>query len=489
MAERADTRRRISVYLVALVASAATIATSPAQVQSRIEASSSATVTLDAASPRATGRFVLTLSPEVLPEQTPSGPQPRGTVTFTPDMRNAGVTTSGENPVLISVKAVGIADRPKVEGSSSSWSIEDLCRLAEPCLREFEVGAEWLRPEAGRTISVPIAATFSVLYDRWESPPPGAMARWETGAFATASASPTLPTSLDLGNVVLGRDSPMAARHLELTASAELLADRTNLDLTAYVSADLGAARQPPATVTLIPDPSRDDQNPQPMAPAVPAGTFVAPFTGCVKGQACTRGFTVLAEWAGLEANEPVPVDWSFEAVARFPGAETVPDGAALTAKIDKTVDLDATSARLRGEARGSFELGEPTQGRRIGRVRLRLDAPSLGDRYLGAPLPAVAVIRVWATVKDPRESAQLILWRPSGVESIPVPEDGSEVTSIDLPLAECRTQDACSGHIEISVESKAAREATISWEVEADLPLPDAPARGALTITVLGNR
>jgi hypothetical protein len=492
MAERGDRRRRFAVYVVAIIAAAATIATSPPQVQSRVQSSSNATVHLDAASPRAVGRFVLKLSPEVLPQETPSGPRPSGTVGFTPDTRNAGVVTTGaSNPVLISVSAVGIADPPKVDGSASSWPIEDLCRLAEPCRREFEVTAEWLRPQQGRTIDVPIAANLSILYDRWESPPPGATASWEAGEFVAAAASPTLPASLDLGTVTLGRDAPMAARHVELTASAETLSDPSRTDLTAYVSAHIGAAPLQATTVTLVPDPAPgDDPSQLPRPSAVPADTFVAPFTGCAKGRECTRGFTVFAQWTGIEPAATVDVDWSFEAVARFPGADHVPERATLTAKIDETVDLNAGSPRLTARAEGSFDLGEPNQGRRRGSVRLQVDGPRFDDTYLGVPPPAVATIHVRATVKDPSQPANLVLWatgpgRP-GVSSVPVPDGGGEVTAVLFPLTQCARLDLCNGYLEITVESTTAREATISWGVKADLPAPGtSPPSGPLSIAV----
>jgi hypothetical protein len=492
MAERADTRRRIAVYLVAVIAASATIATSPPHVESRVQSSSNATIRLDSISPRAVGRFVLNLSPEVLPVRTSSGPSPSGTVTFTPDMRDAGAPTTGDAiPVLISVSAVGITDRPTVDGSVSSWPVELLCRLAEPCRREFEVTAEWLRPEAGRTIEVPVSANLWILYDRWESPPPGASASWEAGEFVAALASPTLPTTIDLGAMTLGRDAPMAARHVGLTASADLLADPSRTDLTAYVRAEVVSDRRPPAIVTLVADPlPGQNQDPLPQPSAVPAGTFVAPFIGCAKGKECSRGFTVFARWQGLDVNQTVDIAWSFDAVARFPGASEIPAGASLTAKIDKKVDLDASFPRLRGQLQGSFDLGAPAQDRRRGSVRLRIDSPAFRDQFLGSPPPAVALVRVRAAVKDTSEPASLILWVSSaqhpGVESVPVPDDGSAATAVVFPLADCRSGDSCTGYLEITVESSVAHEATISWEVDGYLPLPDRRApSGVLGMTI----
>jgi hypothetical protein len=493
MPDRGDTRRRIAIYAVTVVGVAATIATSPPHVESRVQSSTKATVHLDGATPRSVGRFTLTLSPEVLPEQSSSGPQPTGTVTFTPDMRDAGVPVSGQsNPVLISAAAVGIPDPPKVDGSASSWPIANLCRLAEPCRREFEVTAEWLRPAAGRSIDFPINANLDIVYDRWESPPPGATASWAAGEFVAAAASPTLPTSLDLGAVSLGPDSPMAARHVLLTASAEVLNEPTRTDLTAYVRAETGSDPSRAVTVTLLPDPASDQGPRGPQPSSVPAGTFVTPFSGCIKGQDCTRGFTIFAQWEAVDPNRTIDVDWSFEAVARFAGAERVPDQATLTAKVDEAIDLDATSPRTTAHAEGSFELGEANQGRRQGSVRLKIDGPSPGNQFLGAAPPAVAVIHLHAAAKDPSPSAQLILWvssaRRSGVDSVPVPDVG-DVTSVALPLANCHGTSACSGFIELTVESKTAREATITWSVDANLPTPGSRPPGELRIAVVEAR
>jgi hypothetical protein len=295
--------------------------------------------------------------------------------------------------------------------------------------------------------------------------------------------------------VTLGRDAPLAARHVVLTASAALLADPMRTDVTAYVTADIGASPLQAATVTFVPDvPPIDSPDQGPRPSAVAAGTFLSPFIGCAKGEECRRGFTVLAQWTGVEPAATVDVDWSFEAVARFSGADEVPGAATLTAMIDNKLDLDATSPRLKGGARGSFQLGEAQDGRRRGNVRLQVDGPRFDDTYLGAPPPAVAIVRVRAAIKDPGKPANLVMWasgpgRP-GVSSVPLPDNGAEVTAILLPFANCERLNLCTGYLEISVESANASEATISWEVATDLAGPDDRApQGELRVSIREDR
>jgi hypothetical protein len=477
------TRRRAAVLVIALVAGAATIATSPAHVESHLDRSKIANVKLDAASPRAVGRFVLTLSAESLPVQTRAGPTPSGVVTFNVN-RVGGTGTGAAGPVEITASAVGIPQPPKMVSGEPSWPIEQLCRVAEPCRREFDVSIEWLQPQDGTTVTIPLQAGLSMRYENWEALPNGADATWEDGGFAAAAPVPDLAARADLGSVTLRRDLPFAARHVQLTASAAVLADPAHVDVTAFMQAAVPGPLLPVrAIVVLVPDGSTERDG-------VGAGTFLQPFIGCARAVSCTRGFSIIARWAGLKLDDQVDLDWSFEAHARFAGATALPDGVTMAAEIDHRLELGLESPRLQGAAKGSFDLQPGGGDRRVGHVRLIVLSPAIREPFYGTDPPAVAVVRLHATVKDPSEPAKLRGWvsagNRAGVDAIALPDDGSEVQLVAFPLARCPAAARCDGNLEVTVESPANREATISWDIAIELPVPRAqPATDQLRIEV----
>jgi hypothetical protein len=474
-------RRRIAVFVVAIVAAAATIATSPSNPQGHVDGSTPAKVVLTDDAPRAAARFVLTLSDSTLPRVTGAATLPSGTVSFVvADASGSGA--GGDGPVQITASAVGVTTPAGSDPTGPSWPIDQLCRVAEPCRREFDVSVEWLRPTPNGSITVPVTAKVALLYDRWESPPPGATATWEAGEFTAVAPPPTVPASLDLGRTTLGRDSPLAARHVVLRGSAALLADPTTPDITAYVRSELPESQRPHAILTMVSD---DATDPTP----VDAGAFIEPFTGCPRAEDCARGFTIVARWVGTDPAETIDVDWSFDAVARFVGSAVVPADATLAAEIDKRIDLGLASPRLQGHAAGTFDLVSGG-GRKAGNVRLTITPPQLGDVYLGAIPPAVALVRIRAAVKDPGAAADLVAWLSTpnvpGVGALSVPDDGSELQAIALPLGRCFNPPPCTGSIEITVESRADKDATITWDVAVELPLPaQASAAGQLKVEV----
>lgn len=466
-------RRRMAVVVVAIVAGAATIATSPPIVQSRVEQSTRATVALSGETPRAVGRFVLTMSQKTLPGGTTAGDPPKGTV---------GFVLADMGPVQITATAIGIETPARSDQAGPSWPIEQLCRVAEPCRREFDVSVEWLQPRAGTSIEVPIVAAVSITYDRWESPPPGATAAWEAGAFTAAAPPPAVPASVDLGRTTLGRDSPLAARHVVLRGSAALLADPTATEISAFVRSEGTELRPPGVILTMV----RDDASDRTPADA---GTFIQPFAGCPRAKDCARGFTIVARWIGTEPDGKVDIDWSFDAIARFVDAAAILANATLAAEVDQRLDLGPSSPRLLGHAEGSFDLVSGG-GRKGGRVRLVVTPPSLGNAFFGAPTPAVALVRLRAAVKDPGAPADLVVWVSApdhpGVSSIKLADDGTELQTIALPFGRCNGTQTCNGSIEIFVESRTDRDATISWDVAVDLPLPSrTTAAGQLKVEV----
>ena len=140
-------RRRIAVFVVAIVAAAATIATSPSNPQGHVDGSTPAKVVLTDDAPRAAARFVLTLSGSTLPLVTGAATPPSGTVSFVvADASGSGA--GGDGPVQITASAVGVTTPAGSDPAGPSWPIDQLCRVAEPCRREFDVSVEWLRPHA-----------------------------------------------------------------------------------------------------------------------------------------------------------------------------------------------------------------------------------------------------------------------------------------------------------------------------------------------------
>jgi hypothetical protein len=466
MDERQGNRRRIAALVVALIAAGATLATSAPHIESRLDGTAVANVTLDDGAPRAVGRFILSLSREALPVGTTTLYAPTGTVTFAIQPSATGIGPS--SPVAITATAVGVPQKPKVDLGASSWPIEQLCRVEEPCRREFEVSAEWLEPKDGTSIQVAVRAALAMRYENRELLPTGATATWDDESFVAMAPAPAVSAEADLGSVTIGRDSPMAARRVVLRGSAALLGSPAGVDVTAFLRAESSTGARDNVTVTLVKDGGT-------VQDTVQAGTFVQPFTGCPKAAACERGFTVFARWRGGAPEETVNLDWSFDARARFTGATAVPEGAGLTVEIADQLDLGLGSARLQATAKGSFDL--PGGDNKNGHVRLLVTAPPLGDAYLGAAPPAVATVRLRAALKDPATPAKLRAFVSSPEDytysSIPLPDDGTELQTAVFALGGCEAGIACTGYIEITVDSATGRQGTISWDVAIELPVP----------------
>ena len=474
-------RRRISVLVVAIVAAAATLATSPSNPQGHVNGSTPATVVLSDVAPRAVGRFVLTLSPGTLPLVTPAAATPSGTVSFVVPMSGSGA--GGDGPVQITASAVGVATPAGSDPDRGpSWPIDQLCRVAEPCRREFDVSVEWLRPPPNGSITVPVTAKVALLYDRWESPPPGSEATWEAGEFTAVAPPPTVPASLDLGRTTLGRDSPLAARHVVLRGSAALLADPTTTDITAYVRSELPEWQRPHAILTMVPD---DATDPTP----VDAGAFIEPFTGCPRAEECARGFTIVARWVGTDPAETIDVDWSFDAVARFVGSAAVPADATLAAEIDKRIDLGlciTAPAGPRGE--GTFDL--VSGGGRKGRERAIDDHPATAGRCAPGGLPpAVALVRIQRRGQGSGAAADLVAWLTAQTFRASAP-CRCPTTAQSSRRSRCRSallRPAAMHRVHRDpVESRADKDATITWDVAVELPVPtQALAAGQLKVEV----
>jgi hypothetical protein len=179
---------------VALIGATATIATSATLPSSRLEPVGHASARLDASTPRATGRFVLTISAPTI-DQIVAGTAPGAKVLF----RRGSVQVGGgsaeqialhiDEHLRISASVVGVSDPPR-SGEQPTWTIAELCRPAEACRREFDVSIEWLQPQAG-WVSVDVNADLLVVFKEIPTLPSGASAAWEAGEFA-ADSSPNV---------------------------------------------------------------------------------------------------------------------------------------------------------------------------------------------------------------------------------------------------------------------------------------------------------
>jgi hypothetical protein len=230
-----------------------------------------------------------------------------------------------------------------------------------------------------------------------------------------------------------------------------------------------------------------DDSTDQP----VKAGDIIQPFAGCPPAQECVRGFTIVARWSGFQLDARADIEWQFEALARFPGSAGIPDDATLTAEVDHAIDLGPQSPRLHAQAEGAFDL-QAAGDRTSGRLKLLVSAPAFGDAFLGAAPPAVAIVRLRAGVQDPGTPAALVagVFIPGfGWQNLALASDGTDLRTATFPLTYCTDVPPCVGTIELFVESRAGRNATIDWQVTIDLPVPRAElAAGQLQIQAVDD-
>ena len=176
MAQSPTWRRRLAAFGVLGLAAGALIATSPPPIpKSTLESTFRAAPELTGANPRITGVVTLDLSAAALPPPSNRSLRLSGTVSITA-RNDLGVRTS--------VRPLGVVAQPsesEAVGSEvlATWPIEQLCRVAEPCRREFEVTMELLGgtlPGAGQSAS--FMASVEIVYHEIDAIPPGATATW-----------------------------------------------------------------------------------------------------------------------------------------------------------------------------------------------------------------------------------------------------------------------------------------------------------------------
>lgn len=345
MAKHPAWRRRVGAVAVLVLASGALIATSPAVIQSTLEASYSGDVELTLDAPRVTGRVRLDLSANALPALGDQRLRVSGTVDFYARNKNAAVR--------MSVQPVDIDAPPAESEVSTGWPIELLCRVAEQCQREFEVTFEWLDAEPGSTQRASFEATVRITYDQAEHNPEGATAGWtESAVFVPAPGGPVIAASTNPERVTLDQTRPAVIRHVALTASGIADATRTSAIVDSSAT-DSGADA---VRFTIIPD-NPEGRN----AELAPSAAGIDPFATCPDTSDC--GVTVQIELAAVEPGASAAVDWSLLVHAEFPPATAHPDGAEISAIIDQSVEVGADTPAITTTATGTLEPGPDDRG------------------------------------------------------------------------------------------------------------------------------
>jgi hypothetical protein len=184
---------------LALAAGALIATSAPPPPASRLDATLRASPELTASVPTVSGRLTLNLSAAALPAPANDRVRVNGTVTirasstgYRMDVRPLGVVLPG--PTAGPTIAPESSLRPVSDGTTT-WAIEDLCRVAEPCLRDFEVTLSLINPQSGQNVVADFDATVEIVYHEIDANPDGANASWSASAELAPIASPSVTGS------------------------------------------------------------------------------------------------------------------------------------------------------------------------------------------------------------------------------------------------------------------------------------------------------
>jgi hypothetical protein len=183
VAESPTWRRRLASIGVLLLAAGALIATSPAPPpSSTLDAAFRASPEFPVTTTRINGRMTLELSAAALPGPREDRVRVSGSVTF----------RALSARIRIAARPLGVVlaggDYPNRD--EPSWSIEALCRVAEPCRREFEVTLTLVDPIPGGTTVADFEADLQIQYSEIDANPDGATASWSASAELGMAHSP-----------------------------------------------------------------------------------------------------------------------------------------------------------------------------------------------------------------------------------------------------------------------------------------------------------
>ena len=465
--ERPRRRRRAAALLMIAVSCVALVATSYAPVVSRLNASVNGGGEVTAATPRTSGRIVLQLTGEALPELVGPSGRVSGEVLF-------AAPTVSEGHVAMEVRPVGL-DAAPVGEEGMAWPLDQLCAIEEPCEREFEVTLTWLDPRPGASVLVSFSASVEVVYEELRTLPVGAAAEWLTPApFGAVAVEGAVAASTEGEQLVLDDDHPAAARHVELFASS---AARAAL-LSAFIESNVTQARPTEVRVSIMPDdaePGDEPVDPEVLDP-------FDPFVGCPGDGDCSTGVTVLFELAASEPGVVAVVDWSLHAAAIFADGDEVPAAAELTAAVDDFVNWGPEVATVTELATGSFDPRSSVT------IEVIANAAALDQHALAGVRPqAIAILTV-----DGAPSIDLAI---DGDPLVPMPGGGAYThlhaageSAVFYPLRHCRFDEECIGEIWLStagntVPTPGAGEEPlmVEWSLDLVLPYPGGtPPEGA---------
>lgn len=448
-----------------VVASGALIATSPSAIQSFLNATYSGAAELTPVAPRVTGRVLLELSAAALPAARDSSRRVSGTVVFRQSVEDAGVR--------MGVQPVGIDPPPAEDVGSVWWPIEQLCRVAEPCQREFEVTLEWVAPQPGTVRRSDFTARAEITFEGVETNPAGASGSWrQTADFAPAPGAPVLSAGSVPERVTLDRAHPAAARHVVLRASD--LAQSTQTAV--FVRSSVTPSGEEGARITLVPDDPADGGR-------TPADVPINPFGRCPARGDCERGISVLIELA-VEPDTKVVVEWSLRAQAEFSIAGGIPDGAELSAVVDGSVDVGPETPAVTASASGTLETDSNMTGsvRSTTRIAITADGATLRrDGYAALPAPAVGVLTVraaddvWVYVVVQHAGGS-----PDVLQGLKLGPSETSATVLVYPLRSCDGLGACTAEVTLSVSVNATpaatagdRVVTVVWDLDLTVFYP----------------
>lgn len=471
-------RRRIAAIVVLVMAGGAMIATTPSQVESTLSASYSGSAELTFEAPRATGLVKLDLSATALPELDPeSRIRIRGTVRFEPS------GAAGE-AVSMDVRPVGMDAASYEEYGAIVWPIEHICRVAEPCQREFEVTFEWANPEPGAVQQGSFRAIAEVVYQEMEKNPDGATANWsESTSFVSSPIGPSVSVATEPERVTLDGDQPVIIRHAVLTASESARSGRTAV----FVDSSVTQSSPDSVRVILLPDTPTDGD-------ATANGRAIDPFADCSAGL-CERGVTILIERAEGDPDAIAVVEWSLRVHATFTDESGVPDGAELSAAVDRVIDVDSGTPALTATSSGRLEPGPDESGtlRSFSRVVIQANRASLGSGVApGVPPLAIGILRLEAS-----DDATVDLMVPGRDQPTDVYRTlklgrtsaaGTSGSMLVYPLHSCEPDSECTVEISLSATTvtpaaaDADRAATVEWSLRVEVLYPglDALPSGA---------
>ncbi|HTE66254.1 MAG TPA: hypothetical protein VK736_08345 [Candidatus Binatia bacterium] len=474
MAEYPTWRRRLAALGVLVLACAALVATTPAIIQSSLDASHSGSTDLTLEAPRVTGRVVLELSAAALPATGERGLRVSGTV---------GVSQRNPNAaVRMSVRAAGVDAAPSESDSSASWPIEQLCRVAEPCQREFEVTFEWLDPQPDTIQRGSFDATVRIDYNGVEKNPEGATAIWsDTVAFTPAPVGPLLSADTSPERLTLDRGQPIAVRHATLTATNIPQSART----AAFIDSSAADSGSPAVRFSLIPDDSGDGAGGT-------SDSAIDPFANCPETGECKRGVTILIQLAELDPDMAAAIEWSLRAQAEFPGATATPDGARLSAVVDQSTDVGPETPVIKTSASGTLEPGPDASGTVRSFTRIMVVADDAAFRLGGSgamPPLAVGVLTIEA-VGDATVDIHVAGSHGTidAYPSLTLAPSQRSATVLVYPLRWCDGDAACTAEIDLSANkanpamADTLPVATVEWNLDLQTFYPglEEPPNGA---------